>query len=184
MGFMSSLQVASLKRRLVGYRQPRGAFHTLQAEVGPCGCPRTPPAGAPEINKEEFLALPVMKSTYYRFGLNLLSPKQGLNDRNGNLFQVAIRTPEHVDLFTQLKVGDFEHPRHLHTLCQRHHSEPHAFNCYVAPPLHGLYEIAVYAKTKNETAYREAICMRLRVSKFEMVRIILCPPRMSTRRVY
>jgi transglutaminase/protease-like cytokinesis protein 3 len=118
----------------------------------------------PEISKEAFLGLPVMKSIYYRLGLNLLSPKQGLNETNENLFKIAIRTPKHVNLFIALKVGEIECPRNLHTLCQRDHTTPDVYNCFIAPPLDGLYEVAIYAKTNDETLYREAINMRLRVS--------------------
>ncbi|CAF0936145.1 unnamed protein product [Rotaria sordida] len=118
----------------------------------------------PEISKDEFLSLPVMKSTYYRLGLMLQSPKQGLNETNQNLFKIAIRTPAHVDLFADLKVGDIEYPRSLHTLCQRDKRKPDVYNCYIAPPLNGLYEVTIFAKTKDETMYVDAINMRLRVS--------------------
>ncbi|CAF3464109.1 unnamed protein product [Rotaria sp. Silwood1] len=118
----------------------------------------------PEISKEEFLSLPVMKSTYYQLGLKLLSPKQGLNETNQNLFKIAIRTPAHVDLFAELKVGDVAYPRSLHTLCQRDEKKPDVYNCYIAPPLDGFYEVAIFAKTNNETMYTDAINMRLRVS--------------------
>ena len=73
----------------------------------------------PEISKEEFLSLPVMKTTYYRLGLNLISPKQNLNETSRNLFKITIRTPSHVDLFAQLGVDNIEHPSNLHTFCQR-----------------------------------------------------------------
>jgi transglutaminase/protease-like cytokinesis protein 3 len=118
----------------------------------------------PEISKEDFLSLPVMKSTYYRLNLNLLSPKQGFNETNQNLFKIAIKIPEQVDVFAQLKVGDAEYPRNLHTLCQHDATLADIFNCYIAPPADGLYEIAIYAKTNNETTYRDAIYMRLHVS--------------------
>ncbi|CAF2758215.1 unnamed protein product [Rotaria sp. Silwood2] len=118
----------------------------------------------PEISKEEFLVLPVMKSTYYRLGLKLLSPKQGLNETNQNLFKIAIQTPAHVDLFADLKVGDIEYPRSLHTLCQRDETKSDIYNCFIAPPLDGLYEVGIFAKTNDETMYIDTINMRLRVS--------------------
>ncbi|CAF1183065.1 unnamed protein product [Rotaria sordida] len=118
----------------------------------------------PEISKEEFLSLPIMTSTYYRLGLTLISPKQGLNETNQNLFKIAIRTPANVDLFADLKVGDVEYPRNLHTLCQRDETKSDVYNCYVAPPLDGLYEVVIFAKIKAETMYLGAINMRLRVS--------------------
>ena len=34
----------------------------------------------------------------------------------------------------------------------------------IAPPVDGLYDVLIYAKTKEETLYNEAINMRLRVS--------------------
>ena len=60
-----------------------------------------------------------MKSNYYRLNLNLLSPKQGFNQTNENIFQISIKTPAYVDLFISLKIDNIEYPRHLHTLCQR-----------------------------------------------------------------
>lgn len=117
----------------------------------------------PEINKEDFLSLPVMKSTYYRLKLNLLSPKQGFNQTSENLFQIAIRTPDDVDIFPELKIGDMEYPRKLHTLCQRDMTMPDVINCFIAPPADGLYEVVIYARTNNETTYHDAIYMRLNV---------------------
>ncbi|CAF1378631.1 unnamed protein product [Didymodactylos carnosus] len=118
----------------------------------------------PEITKPDFLSLPVMKSTYYRLNLNLLSPKQGFNDTSQNLFKIAIKTPEQINLFAALKVGDTEYPRNLHTLCQRDAMQAGVYNCYIAPPADGLYEIAIFAKTNNEKTYRDSIYMRLHVS--------------------
>jgi transglutaminase/protease-like cytokinesis protein 3 len=118
----------------------------------------------PEVSKDDFLSLPVMKSVYYRLGLTLLSPKQGLNETSENLFKIVIRTPADVDLFAQLKVGDIEYPRNLHTLCQRDETQSDVYNCYITPPVDGLYDVAIYAKTNNETVYYNAIDMRLRVS--------------------
>lgn len=117
----------------------------------------------PEISRDDFLRLPVMKSTYYKLGLTLLSPKQGFNETQENLFKIAIRAPENVDLFIQLKINDTEYPRTLHTFCQRDETQSDVYNCYVAPPVTGLYEVAIYARTNNETHYRDAINMRLRV---------------------
>ncbi|CAF2629331.1 unnamed protein product [Rotaria sp. Silwood2] len=118
----------------------------------------------PEIIKEEFLSLPVMKSTYYKLGLTLLSPKQGLNEINQNLFKIAIRTPANVNLFATLKVGDIEYPRNLHTLCQRDEIKSDVYNCYITPPLDGLYEVTIFAKMNDETTYKDAINMCLHVS--------------------
>ena len=117
----------------------------------------------PEINKEDFLSLPVMKSTYYRLKLNLLSPKQGFNQTSENLFQIAVRLPDDVDVFALLKIGDIEYPRNLHTLCQRDANTADVVNCFIAPPADGLYEVAIFARTTNETSYRDAIYMRLHV---------------------
>ncbi|CAF2052207.1 unnamed protein product [Rotaria magnacalcarata] len=118
----------------------------------------------PEITKEEFISLPVMKSTYHQLGLALLSPKQGLNETNQNIFKIAIQAPAHIDLFAALKVGDVEYPRSLHTLCQRDQNKADIYNCYITPPLDGLYEVTIFAKTNDETTYFDAINMRLRVS--------------------
>ena len=52
-----------------------------------------------------------MKTTYYRFGLNLISSKQDLNQTNENLFKIPIRTSKYVDLFVQLKIDDIGYPR-------------------------------------------------------------------------
>ena len=117
----------------------------------------------PEINKEDFLSLPVMKSTYYRFKLNLLSPKQGFNQTSENLFKITIRVPDEIDIFAMLKIGDVEYPRNLHTLCQRDATIPDLIICHIAPPVDGLYEVAIYAKTNGEITYQDAIYMRLHV---------------------
>ncbi|CAM4853123.1 unnamed protein product [Rotaria socialis] len=79
-----------------------------------------------------------------------------------DLFKVSIRAPEPAHLFAKLTIGDKEYSRRLHTLCQRDVNENDVFNCYVAPPeTNGPYEVTIYAKTNNETAYRAAICIRL-----------------------
>lgn len=118
----------------------------------------------PEINKADFLSLPVMKSTYYRLNLKLLSPKQGFNETSQNLFKIAVKTPVDVSCLVELKVGDAEYPRNLHTLCQRDATETDVLNFYLAPPADGLYDIVIYAKTNTETTYHDAIYMRLHVS--------------------
>ena len=118
----------------------------------------------PELTKDEVLQLPVVQSAYYRLGLILLSPKQGFNDINENLFKIVIRAPEQVDLFVQLDVNNTEYPRNLHTLCQRDENQADLYNCYITPPLNGLYEVSVYAKTHDEQVYQQTITMRLRVS--------------------
>jgi len=112
----------------------------------------------PEISKEDFLCLPVMKSTYYRLGLTLLSPKQGFNEMNNqNLFKIVIQAPESIDLFVTLKVNGTEYPRNLHTLCQRDETKSDTYNCYITPPLDGLYEITVFGKKNEEKNYYDAI---------------------------
>lgn len=118
----------------------------------------------PQLTREEFVQLPVVKSAYYRLGLTLLSPKQGFNEINENLFKIVIRAPEQVDLFVQLNVNNTEYPRNLHTLCQRDAKQADLYNCYITPPLNGLYEVSVYAKTHDEQLYQQTITMRLRVS--------------------
>ncbi|CAF0861539.1 unnamed protein product [Adineta ricciae] len=118
----------------------------------------------PEITIDEFLSLPVMKSSYYQFDLNLLSPKQGFNPINDNLFKVSVRTPKHVELTASLQIGHEQYPRNLHTLCQRDENNPDIFNCFFAPPVDGLYNVDIYAKTSEETSYQGVINMRLQVS--------------------
>ncbi|CAF3884720.1 unnamed protein product [Adineta steineri] len=119
---------------------------------------------APEISRAEFLSLPIMRSIYYQLGLNLLSPKQGFNEISENLFKISIRTPKHVNMFATLNVGKDEYPRNLHTFCQRDETNRDIFNCYIAPPVDGLYNIDIFANTNNEQTYQGAINMRLRVS--------------------
>ncbi|UJR32483.1 hypothetical protein I4U23_019945 [Adineta vaga] len=118
----------------------------------------------PEITINEFLSLPVMKSNYYQFGLNLLSPKQGFNEIKDNLFKISVRTPKHIELSASLKIGNEQYPRNLHTLCQRDENNSDIYNCFIAPPVDGLYDIDIYAKTHQETSYQGVINMRLRVS--------------------
>lgn len=117
----------------------------------------------PEISKQEFLSLPIMKSTYYQLGLRLISPKQGFNETNQNLFQISIHTPNNVNLLLQLKVNETEYPGCLHTLCQRDENQSDILNCFLAPPVAGLYQINIFANVNNEKQYRDAIEMRLRV---------------------
>jgi hypothetical protein len=118
----------------------------------------------PEITEEEFVSLPVMKSNYYRLNLNLLSPKQGVNQTNENIFKISIKTPGYVDLSISLKIDKIEYPRHLHTLCQRDRNQIDTMNCFLAPPTDGLYDLIIYAKTNDETTFRDTIYMRLYVS--------------------
>ena len=117
----------------------------------------------PEISKEEFLSLPVMKTTYYRLCLNLISPKQNLNETNRNLFKITIRTPRRVDLFAQLGVDNIEYPSNLHTFCQQDKDQSNVCNCYISPLVNGLYDVDIFAKTNNETMHSDAISMRLRI---------------------
>ena len=93
-----------------------------------------------------------MKTTYYRLGLNLISPKQNLNETNRNLFKIIIRTPRRVDLFAQLEVDNIEYPSNLHTFCQRDKDQSNVYNCYISPLVNGLYDVDIFAKMNNETA--------------------------------
>lgn len=56
-----------------------------------------------------------------------------------------------------------KYPQSLHTLCQRDENQLDIFNCFIAPPVTGLYQIIVFANIGNEKEYRDAIDMRLRV---------------------
>ena len=118
----------------------------------------------PEVSKQDFLRLPIMKSHYYSLGLRLLSPKQGISETSENLFQIAIQTPANIDLMVDLKMDTSTYPHNLHTLTQRDPNQSDVYKCMIAPPVDGLYEVNIYAKTKEETSYSEAIKMRLRVS--------------------
>ncbi|CAF0957345.1 unnamed protein product [Didymodactylos carnosus] len=118
---------------------------------------------SPEITKSEFLSLPVMKSTYYRLNLNLISPKQGFNEINQNPFKIIIKASKDVQIMVQLSTGDIEYPRDLHTLCQRDNEQEDLYNCYLVAPIDGLYDITIYAKNDTETSYKDAIQMRLNV---------------------
>ena len=118
----------------------------------------------PEISKQDFIRLPLMRATYYRLGLQLQSPKQGFNETSQNIFHIVLRKPENVDLFLTLQLDDTEYPRSLHTLCQQDQTSPDIYNCYAAPPVDGLYDIVIYAKSRNEATYPDAIRMKLRVS--------------------
>lgn len=118
----------------------------------------------PEISKQDFIRLPLMRATYYRLGLQLQSPKQGFNETSQNIFHIVLRKPEDVDLFLTLQLGDTEYPRSLHTMCQRDETSPDIYNCYAAPPVAGLYDIVIYAKSRKETTYPDAIRMKLRVT--------------------
>jgi hypothetical protein len=118
----------------------------------------------PELSKQEFLSLSIMKSTYYRLKMNLLSPKQGFNETNEAIFKISVKTSGDIDLMANLKVGDTEYPRNLHTFCQRDITDRDIYHCYLAPPLDGLYEVTIYAKSHTEDTYRYAFYMRLNVS--------------------
>jgi transglutaminase/protease-like cytokinesis protein 3 len=118
----------------------------------------------PKLTKHQFLSLPIMKSNYYRLNLNLLKPKQGLNQINENIFQISIKTPAYVDLIVSLQINNVKYPSHLHTLCQRDIVQTDIMNCFFAPPINGLYEIIIYAKTNDEIKYQETISMQLNVS--------------------
>ena len=117
----------------------------------------------PKISQEEFLSLPLMKSNYYRLNLNLLSPKQGFNQTNENIFKISLKTPAYVDLIASLQINGVEYPLYLHTLCQRDIFQMEVINCFFAPPTNGLYQMIIYAKANNEMKYQETIDMRLNV---------------------
>ena len=104
-----------------------------------------------------------MQTTYYRLGLNLISPKQNLNGTNRNLFKITIRTLSPVDLFAQLVVDNVEYPSNLHTFCERDKDQSNVYNCYISPLLKGLYDVDIFAKTNNETTHGDAINMHLHV---------------------
>ncbi|CAF3542276.1 unnamed protein product [Rotaria sp. Silwood1] len=127
----------------------------------------------PVITKQEFLSLPVMKSNYYRLNLSLLTPKQGYNQTDENIFKISIKTPAYVDLYASLNIDDIEYPCHLHTLCQRDINQIDTMNCFLAPPTDGHYEIRIYAKTNHETTYQDTIYMRLNV--FNIIQAITFP---------
>ena len=118
----------------------------------------------PEISEQEFLSLPIIKSNYYRLNLSIISPKQGFNQTNENIFKISIKTPAYVDLFASLKIDNIEYPRHLHTLYQRDLIQTDTMNCFLAPPTDGQYEIMIYAKTNDEITYQDTIYMKLNVS--------------------
>ena len=101
------------------------------------------------------------KKSSERLGIhNQSSAKETSPDQN--LFKISIRSPETVYLFAKLVIDGTEYSRRLHTLCQRDAIESDLFNCYIAPPIkNGPYEVTIYAKTKKETNYRAAICIRL-----------------------
>ena len=131
----------------------------------------------PEITEQEFLSLPIIKSNYYRLNLSIVSPKQGFNQTNENIFKVSIKTPAYVDLFASLKVNHIEYPRHLHTLYQRDLIQTDTMNCFLAPPTDGQYEITIYAKTNDEVTYQDTIYMKLNVSNLTQAVTfpIVCP---------
>jgi transglutaminase/protease-like cytokinesis protein 3 len=132
----------------------------------------------PNITKQEFLSLPRVKSNYYRLNLNLLSPKQGFNQTNENIFKISLKTPAYVDLTASLQINHMEYPSHLHTLCQRDILQTEIINCYFALPTNGLYDIIIYAKTHDEIKYQETINMRLNVSNLSQA--ITFPIRSQT----
>jgi hypothetical protein len=77
-------------------------------------------------------------------------------------FKISIKTGEFAHVFAKLTVGGIECPRELHTLCQRDPFQTDVVDCFVAPPMRdGPSELIVYAKTKNETEYRAAMCIQM-----------------------
>ncbi|CAF1325526.1 unnamed protein product [Adineta steineri] len=106
----------------------------------------------PELTKQEFLSLPIMKSTYYRLKMNLLSPKQGFNETNEAVFKISVQAPSHIHLIAMLKVENIEYPRNLHTFCQRDATNTNVYHCYLAPPADGLYEIVCKENSSDDNA--------------------------------
>jgi hypothetical protein len=79
-----------------------------------------------------------------------------------HLVKISIKSPEPAHIFAKLIVDGMEYSRRLYTLCQRDPIQKDVFNCYIAPPTKDSpCEVTIYAKTKKETAYRAAICIRL-----------------------
>lgn len=119
----------------------------------------------PSISKQEFFNLPIVKSNYYRLNLSLLTPKNVFNKTNESIFKISIKTPAYVDILAVLKIDDIEYSCHSHVLCQHDINQTDVINCFLAPPIDGHYEVKIIAKTNDETAYQDAIYMRLNVSK-------------------
>jgi transglutaminase-like putative cysteine protease len=87
---------------------------------------------SPPITKQQFLDLPLVKSTYYRLNLKLISPKQCVTETNQPLFQVLVKTPSlNVTLTTKMKVGEDEY-LDFHQLCQYDHTDAMT-RCYFSP---------------------------------------------------
>ncbi|UJR25192.1 hypothetical protein I4U23_006547 [Adineta vaga] len=118
------------------------------------------------ISSNTIHSLPHMKSNQplrtfnQSTSLKLGTPKMA----DQHLFKVSIRTPEPAHLYAKLVIDGMECSRRLHTLCQRDIMQHDLYNCYLAPPTKdGLYELTIYAKTKQETTYQAAICIRIPV---------------------
>jgi hypothetical protein len=80
--------------------------------------------------------------------------------RDPRPFKISIKTGESAQVFAKLNIDGIEFPSELHTLCQRDPSKVNTVDCFVAPPVRdGPCELTIYAKTKNETEYRAAICI-------------------------
>lgn len=117
----------------------------------------------PKLTKEDFIHLPIIQSNYYRLNINLLKPKQNLNQITENIFEISLKIPTYVDLILSIQINSIEYPSYLHTLCQRDRLQKDIIHCYLAPPTNGLYDIIIYAKTNNEIKYQEIISMKLNV---------------------
>ncbi|CAF1198844.1 unnamed protein product [Adineta steineri] len=82
--------------------------------------------------------------------------------RDPRPFKVSIKTGEYANVYAKLTIDGNECSRELHTLCQRDPFQANAIDCFVAPPMKdGPCELTIYAKTRNETEYRAAICIQL-----------------------
>ncbi|CAF1217296.1 unnamed protein product [Rotaria sordida] len=108
---------------------------------------------SPSITKQQFLDLPLVKSTYYRLNLKLISPKQCVIETNQSLFEVIIKTPSpDITLTTTMKVGGDEYPD-FHQLCQ-YDNTTGMTRCYFSPTndAHRLFPTQV-TSTENERTF-------------------------------
>jgi transglutaminase/protease-like cytokinesis protein 3 len=94
---------------------------------------------SPPITKQEFLDLPLVKSTYYRLNLKMISPKQCVIETNQSLFEVVVKAPSDVTLTTDMKVGDDKCPDY-HQLCQYDYTDS-TTRCYFSPTNDGKKSI-------------------------------------------
>ena len=79
-----------------------------------------------------------------------------------HLLKFSVRSSEKAQLYGKLVVDGLEYSRPLHTLCQRDPFQKDVYNCFVAPPTRdGLYQLTIFAKTADDTAFRAAFSIRL-----------------------